>query len=385
MRAALVIAARDLRGRLRDRSALVTAFAAPIGLAVILSTALGSADDVSVTLAFADADGGQVGQAVAQALAGAAEDGVVTVVEAADAEAVRAAVDAEEAGAGLVVPAGASGAISAGQPATVQLMRTAGGLSGDIAEAVVRGVAAQFERVRQVVEVGVRSGAVTPADAGELVPLALDADPAVRVVDEPVRGSLPNAASYFGPAMAVFFVFFVVGAGPQSLLRQRKEGTLARLAAAPIPRASILVGTALSVFALALVSIATLWLVMSLGFGATWGHPAGVVVLAVAITLAAAAITTLVATLARTEEQVTGWTSVIVFTLALLGGSFGTLPPALEPLSLATPNGLALRGLVDLAAGGGLDVVLVPLAGVAAFTVVALAVALPRADRLVAP
>ncbi|MEX0658159.1 MAG: ABC transporter permease [Egibacteraceae bacterium] len=281
------------------------------------------------------------------------------------------------------MPAGTSESVTAGDPAALQVIRPTGGLAGDLAVAVARGVAAGFERGRQVVELAVRSGEVDPAAAAALVPAALSADPVVALVDEPVAGSLPDAASYFGPAMAVFFVFFVVGAGPQGLLHQRKQGSLARLAAAPIPRASILVGTALSVFVLALGCIATLWLVMSVGFGATWGHPVGVVVLAVAITLAAAAITTLIATLARTEEQVNGWTSVIVFTLALLGGSFGSLPASLEPLSLATPNGLALRGLVDLASGGGLEVVVVPLVGIAAFTVVALAVALPRADRLV--
>lgn len=381
MRAALDIAARDLRARLRDRSALITAFVAPLGLAVILSLALGSTGEVSVSIALADEDGGRVGRAIAGALGA----DVFTVVEVADAEAARAAVRDDAAGAGIVVPAGTSDAVTAGDATAVRVIRPTGGLAGDLAVAVARGVAAELERGRRVVEIAVRSGAVDPADAAALVPSALSADPAVALVDEPVAGSLPNAASYFGPAMAVFFVFFVVGAGPQGLLRQRKQGSLARLAAAPIPRASILVGTALSVFVLALCCIATLWLVMSVGFGATWGHPVGVVAIAVAITLAAAAITTLIATLARTEEQVNGWTSVIVFTLALLGGSFGSLPANLEPLSLATPNGLALRGLVDLASGGGLGVIVVPLVGIAAFTVVALAVALPRADRLVAP
>lgn len=383
MRAALDIALRDLRARLRDRSALVTAFVAPLVLAVILAVALGSSGDVAVTIALADEDGGAVGEGIATALA--SDDGPFTLLAVDDADGVRAALEADEAGAGIVVPAGTSDAVQSGQPAELRVVRSSGGLSGDLAVAVARGVAAQVERGRLVTAVAVDAGGADPATAGALVPEALEADPAIAVRDEPLPGSLTNAASYFGPAMAVFFVFFVVGAGPQSLLRQRAEGSLARLAAAPIPRWTILLGTALSVLVLALACIATLWLVMSLGFGASWGHPVGVLLLALGITIAAAAITTLVATLARTEEQVAGWTSVIVFTLALLGGSFGTLPAALEPLSLATPNGLALRGFVDLAAGGGLDVVVTPLLGALAFTVVALALALPRADRLVAP
>jgi ABC-2 type transport system permease protein len=385
MRAVLHIAVRDFRARLRDRSALITAFAAPLGLAIILSSALGSPDDLQVTLALADEDGGGWGRQIVAGIAESEAADVIEVVAAADGDAVRTAVDEGDADAGLVVPAGTLETVSGGRQASLVVVRRSGGLSGDLAVTVARGVATAFARDRMVVESAVRSGAAEPQDAMALATVAREAASAVTVVDEPVEGSLTNAASYFGPAMAVFFVFFVVGAGPRSLLRQRGDGSLARLAAAPIPRAAILLGTSLSVLVLAFGSILTLWLVMSVGFGASWGHPAGVVVLALAITVAAAAITTLIATLARTEDQVNGWTSIVVFTLALLGGSFGTLPAAFEPLTLATPNGLALRGFVDLAAGGGMQVVVTPLLGVLAFTVVALAIALPRADRLVAP
>ncbi len=384
MRAALDIAIRDLRARLRDRSALITAFIAPIGLAVILSLALGSTDEISITIGLVDLDEGQLGEGIVEAFSEGGADSVITITELADEDALRAALDAGEADAGLIVPAGTIERAQAGEQAQLRVLREPGSLSGDLAAAVARGVGSQLERARQVTELAARAGA-PPQVAGGLIPAVLEAEPLLSMVDQEVEGSLTSPASYFGPAMAVFFVFFVVGSGPQSLLAQRREGSLARLAAAPIPRWSILVGTGLSVLVLALASICTLWLVMYVAFGASWGDPAGVLVLALAITLAAAAITTLVATAARTEEQVNGFTSIVVFTLALLGGSFGPLPQQLEPLSLATPNGLVLRGFVDLAAGGGLDVVVVPLLGALAFTVVALAIALPRANRLVQP
>ncbi|MEX0658160.1 MAG: hypothetical protein WD080_03415 [Egibacteraceae bacterium] len=88
MRAAFDIAVRDLRARLRDRSALITAFVAPLGLAVILSLALGSTGGVSVTIALADEDGDRIGQAITGALGA----DVFTVVEVADAASVRTAV-----------------------------------------------------------------------------------------------------------------------------------------------------------------------------------------------------------------------------------------------------------------------------------------------------
>lgn len=386
MRPVLDIAVRDLRSRLRDRSAWIVAFVAPLSLAVILSLALGQSDgEVTISLATADEDGAQVGALVtglARDLTGQVID---EVVEADHAAAVRALVQAGEVDAGIVVPADTSAKVTAGEPTEVTVVRQGPGVAGDVAAAIANGASAQIERGSRAVELAVRAEAATPEAAGALVVPALDAPPVLALVDDPVEGSLANAASYFGPAMAVFFVFFVVAAGPQSVIAQRKNGTLARLAAAPIPRTAVLWGTALSVAVLAFVCIATLWLVMTVAFGASWGPPVGVIALAAAITVAAAAITMLIATFARSEEQVNGWTSVVVFTLALLGGSFGPLPPALEPVSLATPNGLALRGFVDLAAGGGLGVIVGPVLGVLVFAAVALAVAVPRAGRLVQP
>ena len=51
MRAVLVIATKELRQRLRDRSALVLGFVAPIAIATLMSIAFRSTDDFSFTIA----------------------------------------------------------------------------------------------------------------------------------------------------------------------------------------------------------------------------------------------------------------------------------------------------------------------------------------------
>ena len=62
MRIALVIAAKDLRQRLRDRSALVVGVAAPLVLALIISAALGGTgfNSFHATYALYDGDHGSV-------------------------------------------------------------------------------------------------------------------------------------------------------------------------------------------------------------------------------------------------------------------------------------------------------------------------------------
>ena len=130
MRAALDIAARDLRARLRDRSALITAFIAPIGLAVILSLALGSTDEISITIALADLDDGQLGEGIVEAFSEGGADSIISITGVADEAAVQAAIDDGEADAGLIVPAGTTAAAQSGEQARLRVLREPGSLSG---------------------------------------------------------------------------------------------------------------------------------------------------------------------------------------------------------------------------------------------------------------
>src|SRR5438270_162170 len=52
--------------------------------------------------------------------------------------------------------------------------------------------------------------------------------------DSSSGGRTLRPAAYFGPGMALFFLFFTVGLGSRSLLSEGDRGTLARLRAAPI-------------------------------------------------------------------------------------------------------------------------------------------------------
>jgi ABC-2 type transport system permease protein len=62
-RTAFLVAGKDLRQRLRDRSALVIAFVAPFVLASIIGLAFGGDQAFRATYAVADADRGPVAAA----------------------------------------------------------------------------------------------------------------------------------------------------------------------------------------------------------------------------------------------------------------------------------------------------------------------------------
>jgi ABC-2 type transport system permease protein len=184
--------------------------------------------------------------------------------------------------------------------------------------------------------------------------------------------------------MAVFFLFFTVQFGVTSLLEERNDGTMARLLAAPIRPGSILAAKLLTSFMLGLISMFVLVVATSLLFGASWGNPAGVVVLVVAAILSATGIMALIATFAKNAEQAGNWQSVVAVVLGLFGGTFfpvSLAPGILSRLTFIAPQAWFMRGLGDLR-GGTLSVVWVPALAMLAFAAVTGGIAMTRLRHL---
>ncbi len=400
MRPILLIAARDLTSRLRDRSALVVGFVAPVALALIISFATGGGGDAfHAEVVVVDLDGGAIASAFKDDVLGSTEvREVFTVRELVSRAEAVAAVEARQASAAFVIHQGLD-------RITVLRSPTAR-VSGEIATSIAENFAAQVAGVGQAIgltvmvrmfgpdafdDSGFRPTGFEGADVDRIDFASIDVEAlAEEVANTPIPLELVDAstgpselssASYFGPGMAMLFVFFLLSAAPRSLLREAEAGTLARLRAAPITTVSIIAGKALAVGVLGLTSMCVVWLVTSLVFGASWGDPVAVLTLLVAFVLAALGITTVVSVYAKTESQADGSVSVVAFVMAMLGGNFlflGDLPPALQQVARFTPNGWALQGFTTLTAdGGGVRDVLGPIAAVLAFAAVTFAAAVP--------
>lgn len=349
MRAAWHIAALELRRRLRDRSLLIQGVLGPIVLAAIIGFAFGggSGAAVNVDLGVVDADRSDISAGLLDGLRAAADEDEGPPVElvAVDDEATaRAAVDAGDMDAALVIPAGFADSLAGDEPLPIGVLATGSRrFSGDIAVSVAERLSSAVDAQRTAMAAAAASGEQLP----EFVPTA------TSVAEEPVGGEF-DAVAYFAPSMAILFLFFTVGAGARSLLRERADGTLARVRAAPVTDRSILVGKTLAVLAAGTVSLAVVWGVTEALFGARWGAPAGVALVLAGVVVAVSGIAAVVAGTATTEAQADSTTSIIAFVLALIGGNFispGALPDLFQRLSLATPNGWALRALVELSAG----------------------------------
>ena len=391
LRTALLVAGKDLRQRLRDRSALVIAFVAPFVLASIIGLAFGGDDAFKATYAVADADKGPVATGFTDGVLASPGLRDLVTVRQVDAGEARALVDRGDADAAFLLPAGFSASVQRGGAATITVLESGENpIAGQVARSLVDAYAAELAATQLAVRTALDTAGSPPtaAEVQRLGERAAAGRLPVGLAEGQVGGRTIEAANYFGPSMAIFFLFFTVSFGARSILAERRQGTMRRLLASAASPGGVVAGKALAAFVLGTASVLVMWLATTLVFGADWGDPVAVVALTVSSVLSAIGVTALVITLARTDEQAEGYSSLVVFTLALLGGNFvylAQLPELLQRVSLLTPNGWALRGFVDLVAdGGGLATVAAPVAVTLGVGLVTGGLALYRARRMVA-
>jgi len=388
MRAAWLICLKDLKARLRDRSALLIGIVVPLGLAFIFNaifSGISGGSDV-ISLGVVNADHGAASQQfTSQVLPAVGRSGLISIHAEPSLARGRALAANGTLAAVIVIPAGFSARVQAGQPASMQVIGNVDApISAEVARSIAESYAADLNRIRLSVATVAGTTTLPPARIQALAAHAAAAAAPVAVTDVSAQTRELNQKSFFAAGMAVFFLFFTVQFGVTSLLEERNDGTLARLLAAPISRASILGGKLLTSFLLGVISMAVLVAATTLLFGATWGNPIGVTVLVVTAIMAATGIMALIATLARNAEQAANWQSVVAVILGLIGGTFfpvALAPGVLSKLTFVAPQAWFLRGLGDLR-GGGVSVVWVPALAMLGFAAVTGGLALFRLRRL---
>lgn len=341
---AWLIAANGLRRSLRDRSILIQAVVAPILIAMVVGAAFGGGFSVQATIGVADADGSQISRQVAQGLIGASGDGIgfSTVT---DPQASRAMVEAGTYDAVIVLPEGLGKEVLDAQPAELTVIGK-DEIGTSIAQAVAQSTAARLQTARV---------AATAAQDLDVDPLSAIVEaseqPSPIVVEQGGVTGTFSVMAYFAPGIAMLFLFFIIGNGARSIIAERREGTLARILAAPVQPSSVLLGKTVSVLIVGVVSMVAVWLITWLLFGASWGDPVAVFVVIVAAVSAIAGISLLITGLARTENQADALTTIVALLFAVAGGTFFYgAGGAMEQMRLLTPNGQALAAFVDLSA-----------------------------------
>lgn len=369
--ASRLIAGKDLRLRIRDRSAFIMGIIAPLALALIFNLTFGEAlqpGGIELVHGLVDLDGSQTSRNLERALDGLASEGFLELEHFGSSEAASTAVESGEVQAVIVIPSGFEESLGRGSPR----LEVVGDIDNQTSTAVAAAIARQFGAELDSVRLGVVSAASllgvppTPDFVGDH-----GVDPAIAtstasVADVGAETRQLDPTTYLAAGMAVFFLFFTVQSGVIGLLEEERDGTLQRLFAAPVARHAVVGGKALMSLVLGVFALGVLVVATSLLMGASWGNPFGVALLVVTAVLAAVSLMGLVAGVAHTPEGAENMASIVAVILGMLGGVFfpiGTGEGLLSLVTMATPHHWFLRGLGDLAGGASWTAAL-PAAGV---------------------
>ena len=193
------------------------------------------------------------------------------------------------------------------------------------------------------------------------------------------------------PSMTVLFVFLTAQTMAQSVYDEKKVGSFRRLLAAPISNASLMSGKMLPNFLTVLLQVAVIFFAAIFIFPAlgwdklTLGNDfLALVLLVVATALCSTALGALISAIAKTEAQIGGVSTVILWVMAFIGGTivpFFLLNDALGSIGKLTPQFWAVTGFYDLLVRGqSLADITDSLAALLGFGLIFLVIAIWRFD-----
>ncbi len=174
---------------------------------------------------------------------------------------------------------------------------------------------------------------------------------------------IPNEVQQNIPAWTLFGMFFIVVPLSGALIRERQEGTLTRLFTLPVPFLTLLMGKILAYITVCLIQAILMFLVgmtllplqglppLDLG-----SSPAGLLLVLLSASYAAAGFGIMVGAVAKTFEQGSMFGSVTVVIGAAIGGVMlpvYVMPDLMQKLSSLSPFSWGLDAFLELFVRGG--------------------------------
>jgi ABC-type Na+ efflux pump permease subunit len=315
---------------LRDRTAILTAIAAPLALTALMGFALGGSHGGSgMRFCIADLDHSEQ----SAAFVGFVERPSLrarVVVEAVDSlPAAEHMIEEHQAECAVVIRQGFARALASGSQPPVEILAVR---DEQFAMLATRGLLRDF-----------MNRAATPRDrvAPDVVPLSAGVQ--MRVVD------------FFAASMTVLFLNFGVLSGVRALQTEVDLRTIVRLIASPAQPYAIVAGKFAALLIIGLAQMGTMIAATSVLFGTRWGNPLPTAALVFTSVLMAIGLTAFLMSLASNADQGNALAAMVIVLLSIVDGQFlllQGLPNIFETLTRLTPNGQAFFGFIDLSAAG---------------------------------
>ncbi|MGD2026466.1 MAG: ABC transporter permease [Anaerolineales bacterium] len=410
---ALSVALKDIQIFLKDRGAIIQLFLLPLIFIVAYSAVAASfeseEEDRRIPLPVVNLDDGQESETLLQELehAGGVQ---VEVFEESDAA---QQLEKNEISQLLTIPADFTQGISEGRTVTLQLVSHPDANMEEtealrlVVEGAAQDMALESQLLASLQQVG-EMQANSPQEYQEAFSLEKiiaqarsqfeqsEERPVVTIEQtlpgqESEKEELPSTAEVAVPGFAVLFIFLTAQTTARSIYDEKKVGSFRRLLASPISKTALLAGKIIPNFITALIQSVIIFAFGAYGLSLMGLKPVelgnDLLALGLAIVLIALCSSSLgvvIAALARTENQIGGLSTLILWGLGTLGGSiipYFILEPMLGPIPMALPHYWANRALDNIMVRGRMlaDVSL-ELSALLGFTLVFFIIGLWRFD-----
>ena len=176
--------------------------------------------------------------------------------------------------------------------------------------------------------------------------------PGAAAKAEEKRNSLASILGPFMGGMMIFFAFYTGTASAESILREEEERTLPRLFTTPTPQSTILTGKFMAVFLTVIVQIIVLIIAGRLLFQIRWGNILPLTLVIVGTVILASCFGIFVNSMLKDTKQgavVFGGVLTVTGMLGMISVFSMNSPTAriTSLVSLAVPQGWAIRGLLQ--------------------------------------
>lgn len=189
----------------------------------------------------------------------------------------------------------------------------------------------------------------TSASSGALSSIGL-ATETVNVM-QPKDGN-NSLVSFYAAGVGVMFLLFSCSGAAGTLLEEEESGTLGRLIGSTLGMQGVLVGKWVFIWIMGMLQLTVMFLWGQLVFGLPLvSHMPGFVVMTFFTAAAAAGFGILLATIARSRQQLSGLSTIIILTMSALGGSMFPrflMSETMQKMGLVTFNAWALDGYIKV-------------------------------------
>jgi ABC-2 type transport system permease protein len=312
----------------------------------------------------------------------------------------------------LTIPTNYAADLQAGNPVTLLLVNgpDSNPAKAEAVQRVVAGVAADLSlqtqliaSFRQMADMQAAASSEQQVFTGEIIIgqaqsqfarsrteplLGLEESWPEYTLDENQQGT--NPLSVYVPGFAVLFIFLTAQTTAQSIFEEKKLGSFRRLLAAPISKSTILVGKMTPNFFTGLTQIVVLFgagifvfPLLGLDSMSLGDDPLALVLICLVVLLCSTSLGVLIAAIARTEGQISGLSSVVLWAFGFAGIWMTQMPSnqLFDTISKLIPHCWANAAFLDLLVRGqDLADILPSILALLGFTMVFFTIGLWRFD-----